>query len=76
MIQQCSGNENVKNTTGVISKLTTLHMRQPDFFFSLPSLDYLKYNVKIPVPNFTFYGSSNKILFLFLNLDMIPWHST
>ena len=52
-------------------------MRQPDFSFSLPSLDYLKYNVKIPVHNFTFYGSlSNKILFLFLNLDMIPSNST
>ena len=28
------------------------------------------------MPNFAFYGSNNKILFLLLNLDMVPWNST
>ena len=66
MIQQCSSNENVKNTRGVISKVTTSHMCQPDFFFSLPSLDYLKYNVKIPVPNFTLWKPGMEGGFVFI----------
>ena len=57
-----------------MSKPTTLHMSQPVLYFFLPSLDYFMFDGK--VPNFAFYGSNNKILFLLLNFDMIPWIST
>ena len=52
-------------------------MHETFFYISLPFLH--DYDVKMP--NFSFYGerkqeTKNWILFLFYNLDIVPWIST
>ena len=46
------GNENGKNTIGLISKTTILHVHHAFLYISLPSL----HNYDVKPPNFTFYG--------------------
>ena len=52
-------------SVGLMSETTTLHVHQAFLYISLPFLH--DYDVKMP--NFAFY-------FFFLNLDMVPTHST
>ena len=65
------GNENVIKTIRLISKTTTLHVHHTFLNISFPFLHDFDYDA--------FYGerkqNNDEILFLFLNLNMVPWNS-
>ena len=54
-----------------MSKTTTSHVYQSYYIFLCPFL----HEQDMKIPNMTFYGSNDEILFLFLNLDMVPRNS-
>ena len=67
-IQWHNGNENVKKTTGLISKTTTLPMRHTFFTFSLLLCHYCV----IKMPNFAFYGA-HKLATMQFYLSFWSW---
>ena len=58
-------NENVQNTTGLISKTTTSHVHHTFLYISPPFLH--EYDVKLP--NFTFYGGRKQATTNFVSLS-------
>ena len=62
------------HTMGLAGKITTLHVHHTSlymhfYFMYLPSLH--DYDMKLPIVTFT-QTSNDEILFLFLNLDIVP----